>query len=144
MDILSLFIVVPIVTILGLVFTKSLKQSRVVAMIGSVVQLGMSVNRIFAYFKERALNDDIMVFTRDLVWFEPFNIHYSIGVDGISVALLVLTSLVVLAGVFISWKIPDLHKEFFISLIVLSIGVYGFFISRARRSGKTTSLCPAG
>jgi NADH-quinone oxidoreductase subunit M len=129
MDILSLFIVVPIVTILGLVFTKSLKQSRVVAMIGSVVQLGMSFNLIFAYFKERAHNDDIMVFTRDLVWFEPFNIHYSIGVDGISVALLVLTSLVVLAGVFISWKIPDLHKEFFISLLVLSIGVYGFFIS---------------
>ena len=54
---------------------------------------------------------------------------YNIGVDGISVALLLLTAIVVLAGVFISWKTNDLPKEFFVSLIVLSIGVYGFFIS---------------
>ena len=129
MDILSLFIVVPIVLVIALVFAKGLKQARTVAMIGSIIQLGMSINLVFAYFKERAINEDIMVFTKDLVWFEQFNIHYSIGVDGISVALLLLTSIVVLAGVFISWKMPDLPKEFFISLIVLSIGVYGFFIS---------------
>jgi NADH-quinone oxidoreductase subunit M len=35
----------------------------------------------------------------------------------------------VLAGVFISWKMEMLPKEFFISLIILSTGVYGFFIS---------------
>src|SRR5210317_902277 len=129
MDILSLLIIVPIVTILALVFAKGLKQARVVSMIGSIIQLGMTINLVFAYIQEKAHNTDIMVFTRDLVWFEPFNIHYSIGVDGISVALLVLTSIVVLAGVFISWKMRELPKEFFISLIVLSIGVYGFFIS---------------
>lgn len=129
MDILSLFITVPIVTILALVFAKGLKQARIVSMIGSIVQLGMGINLVFAYFKERAVNNDIMVFTKDVVWYEQFNIHYNIGVDGISVALLLLTSIVVLAGVFISWKMKDLPKEFFISLIVLSIGVYGFFIS---------------
>lgn len=129
MDILSLFIVVPLVTVLALVFSNGLKQSRVISMIGSLVQLGMSINLVFAYFKERAVNDSIMVFTRDLMWYEQFNIHYSIGVDGISVALLLLTSIVVLAGVFISWKMEDLPKEFFISLLVLATGVYGFFIS---------------
>ncbi len=129
MDILSLFVIVPILLVIALVFTKGLKQSRIVAMIGSIVQLSMSINLVFAYFKERAINQDIMVFTKDIVWFEQFNIHYTVGVDGISVALLLLTSIVVLAGVFISWKMPDLPKEFFISLIVLSIGVYGFFIS---------------
>jgi NADH-quinone oxidoreductase subunit M len=70
-----------------------------------------------------------MLFTKDLVWFEPFNIHYSIGADGISVTMIVLTSIVVMAGVFISWKIEELPKEFFVSLIVLATGVYGFFIS---------------
>ncbi|TWO34065.1 NADH-quinone oxidoreductase subunit M [Seonamhaeicola sediminis] len=129
MDILSLFIIVPIITILVLVFTKNLKQARVVSMVGSSVQLLMAINLVFAYFKERAVNSSIMVFTKDIVWFEPFNIHYTIGVDGVSVALLLLTAIVVLAGVFISWKMCDLPKEFFISLIVLSIGVYGFFIS---------------
>lgn len=129
MDILSLFIIVPIITILVLVFTKNLKQARVVSMLGSVVQLVMAINLVFAYFNERVVNDNIMVFTKDIVWFEQFNIHYNIGVDGISVALLLLTAIVVLAGVFISWKMYDLPKEFFMSLIVLSIGVYGFFIS---------------
>ena len=129
MDIFSLFIIVPIITVLVLIFTKNLNQARLVAMIGSIVQFGMAVNLVFAYLAEKAINKDIMVFTRDVVWFEPFNIHYSIGVDGISVALLLLTAIVVLAGVFISWKMLDLHKEFFISLIVLSVGVYGVFIS---------------
>ncbi len=129
MDILSLFLIVPLLTILVLIFTRDPKQARTVSLIGSLVQFGMTVNLVFAYMKERAINDDIMLFTRDIVWFEPFNIHYSIGVDGISVTLLVLTTIVVLAGVFISWKIDDLPKEFFISLIVLATGVYGFFIS---------------
>jgi len=129
MDILSLFILVPIITILALVFTKGLKQARIVSMVGSIVQLGMAINLVFAYFKEKAVNSDIMVFTKDVVWFKDFNIHYNIGVDGISVALLLLTAIVVLAGVFISWKMKDLPKEFFVSLLVLSIGVYGFFIS---------------
>ncbi|EAQ99927.1 NuoM family protein [Maribacter sp. HTCC2170] len=129
MDILTLFITVPILTIIALVFTKGLKQARIVSMIGSLVQLGMAINLVFVYFKEKAVNNDIMVFTKDVVWFKDFNIHYNIGVDGISVALLLLTAIVVLAGVFISWKMNDLPKEFFVSLIVLSIGVYGFFIS---------------
>ncbi len=129
MDILSLFITVPILTILALVLSKGLKQARLISMVGSFIQLGMSINLVFAYFSERAINSDIMVFVKDVVWYKQFNIHYSIGVDGISVALLLLTSIVVLAGVLISWKIKDLPKEFFVSLIVLSIGVYGFFIS---------------
>ncbi|SOC81516.1 NADH-quinone oxidoreductase subunit M [Salinimicrobium sediminis] len=129
MDILSLFVVVPVLVILALVFTKDLRQARVISMIGGLVQLGMAINLLFAYFRERAVNDSVMLFTRDLVWFEQFNIHYNIGVDGISVSLILLTSIIVLAGVFISWKMEELPKEFFISLIVLATGVYGFFIS---------------
>ena len=129
MDILSLFVVLPVIVIIALVFTKSLKQARQIAMIGSIIQLGMAINLLFAYLKEQKINDGIFVFTRDIIWFEEFNIHYNIGVDGISVALILLTSIIVLAGVFISWKTYDLPKEFFVSLLVLATGVYGFFIS---------------
>ena len=129
MDILSLFVVVPIITVLFLGFAKDLKRSRVIALVGSLVQFAMSVNLIFAYLKERAVNTDIMVFVRDLTWFETFNIHYAIGVDAISVVMIALTAVIVLAGVFISWAVDDLPKEFFISLIILSTGVFGFFIS---------------
>lgn len=129
MDILTLFVIVPVITVIVLGFAKDLKQSRVVALIGMLVQFVMSVNLIFAYIKERAVNTDIMVFVKDYTWFDSFNIHYVIGVDAISVVLIALTSVVVLAGVFISWMVDDLPKEFFISLIVLSAGVFGFFIS---------------
>jgi NADH-quinone oxidoreductase subunit M len=129
MDILTLFIVVPAITILVLVFAKNLKQARIISVIGMLVQFAMSINLVFAYFKERKVNDDIMLFVTDKLWFENFNIHYTVGVDGISVALVVLASIVVLAGVFISWKMEDLPKEFFIALIVLATGVFGFFIS---------------
>ena len=118
MDILSLFVVVPVITILVLILSKNLKQSRVIAAVGMLVQFLMSLNLIYAYVQERKVNDDIMVFMKDYMWFERFNIHYTIGVDGISVAMIVLASIVVLAGVFISWKMEDLHKEFFIALIV--------------------------
>lgn len=129
MDILSLFVIVPVLVIILLVFTKDLKQARIISMLGGLVQLGMAVNLLFAYIKERAENENIMLFTKDIVWFEHLNIHYNIGVDGISVALILLTSIIVLAGVFISWTMEKLPKEFFISLIILSTGVYGFFIS---------------
>jgi len=129
MDILTLFVVIPVLTIVILVFTKNLKQARIVSVVGMFIQFAMSINLIFAYLKEKKVNDDIMVFTKDIVWFRHFNIHYSLGVDGISVAMIVLSSIVVLAGVFISWKTDDLPKEFFISLIVLATGVFGFFIS---------------
>ena len=74
MDILSLFVVLPVITILILVFAKGLKQARQIAMVGSLIQLGMAINLLFAYFKEKTINDDIMVFTKDLVWFKQFNI----------------------------------------------------------------------
>ncbi len=129
MDILTLFIIVPVITILVLFFAKNLQQARVIALAGMFVQLLMALHLVYAYFQERKTNQDLMVFQRDFVWFEQFNIHYIIGVDGISVAMIVLSSIVVLAGVFISWKMEELPKEFFISLIVLATGVFGFFIS---------------
>ncbi|HIX46028.1 MAG TPA: NADH-quinone oxidoreductase subunit M, partial [Candidatus Barnesiella excrementipullorum] len=61
--------------------------------------------------------------------YEPLNIHYAVGVDGISVTMLLLSAIIVFAGVFASWKIEPLSKEFFLWLILLSIGVFGFFIS---------------
>ena len=43
--------------------------------------------------------------------------------------MIALTAIVVFAGIFASWQVEMLRKEFFISLILLSTGVFGFFIS---------------
>ncbi len=61
MDILSLFVIVPVLTVLALVFSKGLKQVRIISMIGSFIQLGMAIHLLFAYFRERAVNKSVML-----------------------------------------------------------------------------------
>ena len=97
---------------------------------GATLLLALSGIITYMYLTERAAgNVATMLFTADTVWYAPFNIHYSVGIDGISVAMLLLTSIIVFTGVFASWKIDPLPKEFFLWYSLLSIGVYGFFIS---------------
>ncbi|CAG0979891.1 MAG: NADH-quinone oxidoreductase subunit M [Bacteroidetes bacterium] len=130
MDILSLLVIIPILTIIGIVFCQTQKQTRIIAAIGMSIQLLQSLYVVWAYLKERSLgNTAEMVFTRDYTWFETWNIHYAIGIDGISAAMIALTGVVIFTGIFASWNVKDLSKEFFISLILLSMGVFGFFIS---------------
>jgi NADH-quinone oxidoreductase subunit M len=69
-----------------------------------------------------------MLYVDSWEWFAPLNIHLAVGVDGISIAMLMLSSIIVFAGSFASWKI-DNPKAFFLWLILLSTGVFGFFIS---------------
>lgn len=130
MDILTLFIVIPVLTIIGIVFSKDHKQVKLTAAIGMGLQLIAAATLIILFLMERkAGNMAEMLFVKDLVWFPSLNIHYLIGVDGISVAMIGLTSIVIFAGIFASWEVEELHKEFFITLILLSTGVFGFFIS---------------
>src|SRR5512136_1703936 len=130
MDILTLFVVIPVLTITGILFLKDTRQVRLVSAFGMGIQLIMSGILVFLYISARhAGNTDEMLFIKDYLWFKSLNIHYAVGVDGISVAMIALTSLVVFAGVFASWEVDFLTKEFFISLILLATGVFGFFIS---------------
>jgi NADH-quinone oxidoreductase subunit M len=130
MDILSLFVIIPFLTITGIIFLKDEKKVRLVSAFGMGIQLIMAGILIFLYLSARhAGNTDEMLFIKDAVWFKSLNIHYAVGVDGISVAMIGLTSLVVFAGIFASWEVEYLRKEFFVSLILLASGVFGFFIS---------------
>ncbi len=130
MDILTLFIVIPVLTIIGIVFSKDHKQVKWTAAIGMGLQLIAAATLIILFLMERkAGNMAEMLFVKDLVWFPSLNIHYLIGVDGVSVAMIGLTAIVIFAGIFASWEVEELHKEFFITLILLSTGVFGFFIS---------------
>ena len=130
MDILTLFVVIPVLTITGIVMVKDIRQVRIVSAVGMSIQLILAAVLIFLYISARNAGDmSEMLFVRDILWFKSFNIHYAVGVDGISVAMIGLTSIVVFAGIFASWEVEFLTKEFFISLILLATGVFGFFIS---------------
>ncbi len=130
MDILSFLVIIPVLTVLGIIIAKDPKHTRIISAIGMGLQLILAAYLVFAYLGERnAGNIAEMLFRQDYMWYANLNIHYSVGVDGISVAMIALTAVVVFAGIFASWKVDFLPKEFFISLILLSTGVFGFFIS---------------
>lgn len=130
MDILTLFVVIPVLTMTGIILVKDTRQVRLVAAIGMGIQLIMAAILIYLYLSARhAGNLAEMLFITDIEWFKSLNIHYAVGVDGISVAMIGLTSIVVIAGIFASWEVEFLTKEFFVSLILLATGVFGFFIS---------------
>jgi len=130
MNFLSLFVLIPALMMMGLFLSNNRKQLLAVMTTGAILLMTLSGILAYMYFIGRAAGDTAtMLFTADTVWYAPFNIHYSVGVDGISVAMLILTSIIVFTGVFASWKIDPLPKEFFLWYSLLSIGVYGFFIS---------------
>ena len=130
MNILFLLIIIPVLTIIGILFTRDNKQVRVVSAIGMTFQLITAAVIILWFLAERnAGNTAEILFASNYVWYETLNIHFYIGVDGISVAMIGLTAMVIFAGIFASWQVEDLPREFFITLILLSAGVFGFFIS---------------
>jgi len=68
-------------------------------------------------------------FVEKVSWLPEFGISYHLGVDGIGIAMLVLTGLVVFTGVMVSWKINDRPEEFFAYLLFLATSVLGVFSS---------------
>src|SRR5712671_3210508 len=63
-------------------------------------------------------------------WITTPNIHYHMGIDGISVWLVVLTTFLTPLCVLISWKsVHERVKEFFIILLILETALIGVFTS---------------
>ncbi len=129
-NILIYFVVIPVLMLAGLALCRNIKQIRAVAVTGALALTALSIYLLVEYLGLRAANPDAqMLFTGAWDWFKPLHIQLAVGVDGISVAMLILSSIILLTGSFASWKIDPLPKEFFLWLILLSTGVFGFFIS---------------
>lgn len=131
-NILIWFVVVPILMLAGLALCgqNNMKAIRGVMVTCSTVLLGMSIWLVCDFLAQRAAgNQAEMLWMDSWMWYKPLNIHLAVGVDGISVLMLLLTSIIVFAGTFASWKINPLPKNFFVWYSLLSTGVYGFFIS---------------
>jgi NADH-quinone oxidoreductase subunit M len=59
----------------------------------------------------------------------PLGISYELGADGISLLMVLLTSIIIVAGVFASWTVKVRSQEFYALLLALVTGVYGVFVS---------------
>lgn len=130
MSILSLFVVIPVLMLLSLWVARNLNQVRGVMVAGSSCLLALSIWLTVYFIQQRAAgNVDEMLLTYSVSWFKPLNICYNVGVDGISVVMLLLSSIIVFTGTFASWQLKPMTKEYFLWFTLLSTGVYGFFIS---------------
>ena len=64
------------------------------------------------------------------LWIASPEIHYHMGIDGISMWLVVLTTFLTPLCVLISWKsVHDRVKEFFILLLIMETALIGVFTS---------------
>ncbi len=130
MSILTVFVIIPALMLLGLWLAKNLNQVRGVMVAGASCLLALSIWLTIYFIQERAAgNTAEMLLTYSVPWFKPLNIAYSVGVDGISVVMLLLSSIIVFTGTFASWQLKPLTKEYFLWFTLLSTGVFGFFIS---------------
>ena len=129
-NILIYFVVIPVLTLAGLAICKNIKQVRAVSIVGASALMVLGVYVLIEFLQLRAAgNVEEMLFRGDWSWFEPLNIKLSLGVDGISVAMLLLSCVIVFAGVFASWNMDPLPREYFMWFWLLSTGVFGFFIA---------------
>lgn len=130
MNFLSLFVLIPLVMLFGLWLARGVKGVRTVMVIGSSALLLLAAYLTVSFLTDRAAGaTGEMLYTASFNWFEPLHIKYSVGVDGISVAMLLLSSVIVFTGTFASWQLKPLTKEYFLWFTLLSLGVFGFFIS---------------
>jgi len=101
---------------------KSIKHTAAVATFISMV---LSLAVFLGY--DKALGG--MQFVETIPWIKDLGVNYALGVDGISIPMLLLTNLIGFSSIYASWKINERVKEFFALLLILISGVMGTFIT---------------
>jgi NADH-quinone oxidoreductase subunit M len=82
-----------------------------------------------AVFAQFNLSANSPQFVEKVPWIARFNIQYFVGVDGLSLPLVILTTLLTFLAVVGSWHIDNRTKEYNILLLVLETGILGVFTS---------------
>ncbi len=99
--------------------------AAVVTLVGFLASLIM-----FSLFDR---SDPSFQFVQQMRWIRAeevgFDIQYFLGVDGLALTMVVLTTFLFLLAVFVSWNIELRPREYFAWLLVLETGVLGVFTS---------------
>ena len=81
---------------------------------------------IFARFDPNIAN---MQFVERLAWIPAYGIEYIVGVDGLSLFLVLLTALMVPVAILASWTIHDKVKEYLFFMLLLETGMLGTLVA---------------
>ncbi|MEK6777697.1 MAG: NADH-quinone oxidoreductase subunit M [bacterium] len=126
--ILSLITFFPLFGVLLILLTskRNAEAIRQMAFFTSVITFGLSLYPVIRFDRGTYL----MQFTESAPWIPTWGVHYSVGVDGISLLLVFLTTLLSMIAVLSSWRaITERVKEYMIALLVLETAMLGVFVS---------------
>jgi len=125
--ILSVIVFTPIVAALIILLIPPHRKAeiRVAALAAASFTIFLSVWAYFSYDVSTAGYQ----FVERYEWLPQLGISYYVGVDGMSIPLVLLTGLVMFTGVLISWGVDDRPKEFFAFIFILATGVFGVFVA---------------
>lgn len=118
----------PLAAVILLLFVDDARVALVrgIAIASTSFSLALSLYLLFIYDKVKGG----FQFIEKIEWVQSLGISYHLGVDGISVAMVLLTSIVIFTGVFVSWVgIKHRIREHYMFLLLLVAGVYGVFMS---------------
>ncbi|MDA0988643.1 MAG: NADH-quinone oxidoreductase subunit M [Chloroflexi bacterium] len=104
---------------------ERLQHIRLTSAAVALVVLGLTAYVFLAY--DSSLGGYQLI--REFQWLDSLGVTLSLGVDGISVPMVLLTGVVMFTGVLISWNIEYRAKEFFVLFFLLVAGVFGVFVS---------------
>ena len=123
---LSLLIFVPVIGAIVLLAVRDARAARWIALLFSVVELGLCVP-LLGNFDSSVAH---MQFGESMPWIAAWNIHYKLGVDGISVLFVALTALLTVISIMVSWTaITDRVREFMVAVLFLEAGMVGVFVA---------------
>jgi NADH-quinone oxidoreductase subunit M len=127
LPVLSLIVFIPLVGALALIFVpgRAHRLIRAVALLAALASFGFSL-ALVGYQPHGAE----FQFREDLPWISAFGMRYTLGVDGLSAVLVLLTTVLSVVSIFYSFgPIRTRVKEYFISMLLLMTGMLGVFVA---------------
>ncbi|UCD92265.1 MAG: NADH-quinone oxidoreductase subunit M [Methanobacteriota archaeon] len=133
---LSLMILVPLVgTIISFLLPRESTKAKWVCLIAALVNLVISFILVFAYVWSWPVSLPVDPVSGSFAayekaeWIPSLGMNYILGVDGLSLPLIVLTHFLVALGIVFSWKEKERPKEFFGLLLLMDLSITGVFMS---------------
>ncbi len=128
-NVISLTIFTPVLgSILLMLFPKKRDNGiKIAAFIFSIFTFVISLFLLFRF--NSSLSSYQLVEFHKWVSFEKFNINYYVGIDGISLFLVLLTTFITPIAILGSWSIKKNLREYMIFMLLLESGIIGVFVS---------------
>jgi len=126
--VLSLLIFFPLLGAIVLLFIKkeNMDALRWVTLIFSLVEFIISLPLFFAFDSKTAA----MQFVEGRWWVQSYGISYKLGIDGISLLLVLLTTFLTVLCILCSWRAITFRvKEYMISFLFLETGMVGALVA---------------